>query len=137
MQRGPADPAPPRDDLSDAERRLSTDPDFFARRPPTSSGSISTHPDNALARCVDEKPGIQGLYDSQGWLRLPDGRALTGFADERHGTTTLFAALEVVMGLIQTGHHARRRRCEFLDFMNEVLTAHPSRTCSSMSCSTT
>jgi hypothetical protein len=77
--------------------------------------------------CVDEKPGIQALERSQGWLRLPDGRSLTGFAHEykRHGTTTLFAALEVASGLIQTGHHARRRRREFLDFMNDVLAAHP------------
>ena len=72
-------------------------------------------------------PEIQALERSQGWLRLPDGRSLTGFAHEykRHGTTTLFAALEVASGLIQTGHHARRRRREFLDFMNDVLAAHP------------
>ncbi len=45
-------------------------------------------------------------------LRLPDGRALTGFTHEykRHGTTTLFAALEVATGLAHTGHYSRRRR---------------------------
>jgi transposase len=105
---------------------LSTDP-AFAQKAADIVGLYLDPPENALVLCVDEKPGIQALERSQGWLRLPDGRALTGFAHEykRHGTTTLFAALEVASGLIQTGHHARRRRREFLDFMNDVLAAHP------------
>jgi transposase len=105
---------------------LSTDP-AFAQKAADIVGLYIDPPENALVLCVVEKPGIQALERSQGWLRLPDGRALTGFAHEyrRHGTTTLFAALEVASGLIQTGHHARRRRREFLDFMNEVLAAHP------------
>jgi hypothetical protein len=50
---------------------------------------------------------------------LPDGHALTGFAHEykRHGTTTLFAALAVASGQVQTGRYSRRRRREFLDFI--------------------
>ena len=105
---------------------LSTDP-AFAQKAADIVGLYLDPPENALVLCVDEKPGIQALERAQGWLRLPDGRSLTGFAHEyrRHGTTTLFAALEVASGLIQTGHHARRRRREFLDFMNEVLAAHP------------
>ena len=57
--------------------------------------------------CVDEKPCIQALERAQGWIRLPNGRALTGFAHEykRHGTTTLFAALEVATGLVHSGHY--------------------------------
>jgi len=41
------------------------------------------------------------LERAQGWLKLPNGKALTGFNHEykRHGTTTLFAALDVVTGL--------------------------------------
>jgi len=80
-------------------------------------------PENALVICVDEKPSIQALERDQGWLRLPDGQAVRGFNHEykRHGTTTLFAALEVATGLVQTGHYPRRRRREFLDFMNEVI----------------
>ena len=74
-------------------------------------------------------PSIQALERAQGWLRMPDGRSLTGFAHEyeRHGTTTLFAALEVATGLVQTAHHKRRRRREFLDFMNDVVAAHPDQ----------
>ena len=52
--------------------------------------------------------------------RLPNGRALTGFAHEykRRGATMLFAALEVATGLVHSGHYRRRRQREFLDFMN-------------------
>ena len=46
---------------------------------------------------------------------------------KRHGTTTLFAALEITTGLVKTGHYRRRRRREFLDFMNEIVTANPDR----------
>jgi hypothetical protein len=105
---------------------LRTDPEFAAKAADI-VGLYLDPPENALVLCIDEKPGIQAPERRSGWLRLPDGRALTGFTheDKRHGTTTLFAALEVASGLIQTGHHARRRRREFLDFMNDVLTAHP------------
>jgi len=105
---------------------ISTDPEFAAKAADV-IGLYLDPPENALVVCVDEKPHIQALERAQGWLRLPDGRALTGFAHEykRHGTTTLFAALEVATGQVQTGHYARRRRREFLDFMNEVLSAHP------------
>ena len=59
-----------------------------------------------MVLCVDEKPHIQALERAQGWLRLPNGQALTGFGHgyKRHGTTTLFAALEVTTGLVKTGH---------------------------------
>jgi len=105
---------------------ISTDPEFAAKAADI-VGLYLDPPENALVICVDEKPSIQALERAQGWLRLPDGRALTGFAHEykRHGTTTLFAALEVATGLVQTGHARRRRRREFLDFMNEVVAAHP------------
>ncbi|HWQ53990.1 MAG TPA: hypothetical protein VN442_09910 [Bryobacteraceae bacterium] len=68
--------------------------------------------------CVDEKPHIQALQRAQGYLRLPAGRAVNGFSHcyKRHGTTTLFAALDVVTSEVETGHYARRRRREFLDF---------------------
>jgi len=42
----------------------------------------------------------------------------------RHGTTTLFAALNVITGEVNTGHYRRRRCREFLDFMNEIVAAH-------------
>ena len=39
-------------------------------------------PQNGLVFCVDEKPCIRALERAQGWIRLPNGRALTGFAHE-------------------------------------------------------
>ena len=46
---------------------------------------------------------------------------------QRHGTTTLFAALEVATGKILATHSKRRRRVEFLDFMDRVTAAFPNR----------
>ncbi len=80
-------------------------------------------PDNAIVRAVDEKPSIQALERAQGYLRLPNGRALTGQSHDykRHGTTTLFAALNVASGEVVGRHYKRRRRSEFLDFMNRIV----------------
>ena len=106
---------------------LSTDLEFERKAADIVSLYLAP-PVNAVVICVDEKPHIQALERAQGWLRLPDGRALTGFAHEytRHGTSTLFAALTVATGQVQAGHYQRRRRVEFLDFMNQVVAAHPA-----------
>jgi len=63
---------------------------------------------------------------AQWYLRLPDGKAVNACCHcyKRHGTTTLFAALEVTTGLVKAAHYPRRRRREFLDFMNEIVTGH-------------
>jgi transposase len=100
---------------------LSTDPEF-ARKAADVVGLYLDPPENAVVLAVDEKPSIQALERAQGWLRLPNGKALTGFSHgyKRHGTTTLFAALEVATGWITANHYKRRRRREFLDFMNQL-----------------
>ncbi len=105
---------------------LSTDP-HFARKAADIVGLYLHPPRNALVLSVDEKPAMQALERAQGWLRLPNGKTLSGFNHEyrRHGTSTLFAALNVATGQVQAGHYRRRRRREFLDFMNEVVAAHP------------
>ena len=107
---------------------VSTDPQF-TRKAADIVGLYLEPPENALVICVDEKPSIQALERDQGWLRLPDGKAMRGFSHEykRHGTTTLFAALNVATGMVQTGHYSRRRRREFLDFMNEVIANEPDK----------
>ena len=107
---------------------VSTDPEFAAKAADI-VGLYLNPPDNALVLAVDEKPAIQALERAQGYLKLPNGRALTGFAHEykRRGTTTLFAALDVATGQIKAKHSKRRRRLEFLDFMNEVIADHPDR----------
>ena len=77
-------------------------------KPPTSSGLYLDPPENAVVVCVDEKPSIQALERAQGYLRLPRGAAMSGFSHryKRHGTTTLFAALEVATG------HIKGRACQ-------------------------
>jgi hypothetical protein len=69
------------------------------------------------------------LERAQGYLKLPNGRGLTGQSHDykRHGTTTLFAALEVATGKIIAAHSKRRRRVEFLGFMKRVVAAFPDR----------
>ena len=107
---------------------LSTDPQFAAKAADI-VGIYLDPPENAVVLSVDEKPGIQALERAQGYLKLPNGRAVTGQSHEyvRHGTTTLFAALDVVTGQVKAGHYRRRRRREFLDFMNGVIADYPDR----------
>lgn len=107
---------------------ISTDPEFGPKAADI-VGLYLNPPENALVIAVDEKPSIQALERAQGYLRLPDGKAVNGFSHcyKRHGTTTLFAALEIATGQIKTAHYSRRRRREFLDFMNEIVAEHPDR----------
>ncbi len=106
----------------------SNDPDFVAKAADV-VGLYMAPPDNAIVICVDEKPSIQALERAQGYLKLPNGRALTGHSHDykRNGTSTLFAAFEVATGKVTAAHKNRRRRVEFLDFMNEVVAAYPER----------
>ena len=107
---------------------ISTDPAFAAKAADV-VGLYLHPPDNAVVLSVDEKPHIQALERAQGWLRLPNGRAITGYSHEykRHGTTTLFAALNVTTGEVQVRHAQRRRRVDFLAFMNQVVAKHGKR----------
>jgi transposase len=107
---------------------ISTDPEFGPKAADV-VGLYLNPPKNALVLSVDEKPSIQALERAQGYLRLPDGKAVNGYSHcyKRHGTTTLFAALEITTGLVKTGHYHRRRRREFLDFMNEIVAEHGQR----------
>lgn len=106
----------------------SNDPEFVAKAADV-VGLYVAPPENAIVICVDEKPSIQALERAQGYLKLPNGRTLTGHSHDykRNGTTTLFAAFEVATGKVSAAHKNRRRRIEFLDFMNDVVAAYPGR----------
>ncbi|MBV8108931.1 MAG: IS630 family transposase [Hyphomicrobiales bacterium] len=106
----------------------STDPEFAAKAADI-VGLYMAPPKNAIVICVDEKPSIQALERAQGYLKLPNGRTLTGHSHDykRNGTTTLFAAFEVATGKVTAAHKKRRRRVEFLDFMNDIVAAYPDR----------
>ena len=106
---------------------ISTDPEF-AEKAADIVGLYLSPPENALVLSVDEKPSIQALERAQGYLRFADGQTFSGFSDryKRHGTTMLFGALEVATGMVTTGHYKRRRRIEFLDFMNKLVSQYPA-----------
>jgi len=107
---------------------VSKDPEFSAKAADI-IGLYLSPPENALVLAVDEKPSIQALERAQGYLKLPDGKTLTGHSHnyKRHGTTTLFAALDIATGEVRGKHYNRRRRVEFLDFMNGIVAEHPGR----------
>ena len=108
------------------------------RKPPKSLDFILNPPEHALVLAVDEKPSIQALERRQGYLKLANGRALTGQSHQykRHGTTTLFAAFDVASGKVSGRHYKRRRRIEFLDFMKDVAEHRAARSMSSSTIST-
>lgn len=106
----------------------SNDPDFAAKAADV-VGLYIAPPENAIVICVDEKPSIQALERAQGYLKLPNGRTLTGHSHDykRNGTSTLFAAFAVTTGKVLTAHKNRRRRVEFLEFMNSIVAAYPDK----------
>jgi len=116
-------------DLAARKSWCESDDPEFASKAADVVGLYVDPPAKAIVLCIDEKPSIQALERVQGYLKLPNGRALTGQSHDykRHGTTTLFAALEVATGKIMATHSKRRRRVEFLGFMNSVVAAFPDR----------
>jgi hypothetical protein len=106
----------------------SKDPQF-ATKAADVVGLYMAPPKNAVVLCVDEKPSIQALERAQGYLKLPSGRTLTGHSHDykRNGITTLFAAFEVATGKVKAAHKKRRRRKEFLAFMDDVAAEYPNR----------
>ena len=107
--------------------KLSNDPNFVAKLRDV-VGLYVDPPAHAIVLSVDEKSQIQALDRTQPGLPLKKGRLGTVTHDyKRHGTTTLFAALEVATGRIIAAHSKRRRRVEFLGFMNSLVAAFPDR----------
>ncbi len=83
-------------------------------------------PERAVVVCVDEKPEIQALDRTAPILPLRPGLPEKATHDyRRHGTTTLFAALEVATGKVTDACYAQHRHQEFLAFLKTVATAHP------------
>ena len=100
--------------------KLSTDPHFIAKVHDI-VGLYMNPPDRALVLCVDEKSQIQALNRTQPALPLSFGHAETQTHDYvRHGTTTLFAALDVATGEVIGRLHQRHRAKEFLSFLRAI-----------------
>jgi transposase len=85
-------------------------------------------PEKAVVLCVDEKPQIQALERTAPPLPVRPGHpAAASFDYVRHGTTTLFAALEVATGKVTEACTERHRHQEFLAFLRQVARAYPRR----------
>lgn len=100
--------------------KVSNDPQFTAKVKDI-VGLYMHPPDKALVLCVDEKSQIQALDRTQPGLPLKKGRAATMTHDyKRHGTTTLFAALDVKSGLVIGECQPRHRAREFIGFLKVI-----------------
>ena len=100
--------------------KASNDPDF-AKKVEDIVGLYLDPPDKALVLAVDEKSQIQALDRTQPGLPLKKGRAGTMTHDyKRHGTTTLFAALDIATGKVIGECLPRHRAKEFLKFLRRI-----------------
>jgi len=100
--------------------KLSRDPQFVPKLLDV-VGVYLNPPQNAVVLCVDEKTQIQALDRTQPGLPLKRGRCGTWAHDYvRHGTTTLFAALNVAAGTLSGRCFARHRHQEFLRFLRQI-----------------
>ncbi len=105
--------------------KLSRDPKFLEKLTDV-VGAYLTPPQNAVVLCGDEKSQIQALDRPQPGLPLKPGRCGTYPHDyQRPGTTTLFAALQVVEGRGIGQCYPRHRQQEFLKFLQRLNAEFP------------
>src|SRR5271168_3958160 len=108
--------------------KLSRDPKFLEKLTDV-VGLYLNPPDQAIVLCVDEKSQIQALNRTQPGLPLKKGRCGTMTHDyKRNGTTTLFAALNLLEGKVIGDFHARHRHQEFLKFLRHIQREFPGTT---------
>ncbi|KPC28263.1 ISRSO5-transposase protein [Pseudomonas syringae pv. cilantro] len=106
--------------------KLSTDP-LFVDKVQDIVGLYLNPPDRALVLCIDEKSQIQALNRTQPGLPLAPGNPATRTHDyKRHGTTSLFAALDVATGEVIGRLKRQHRSVEFLSFLKEVDASVPT-----------
>jgi transposase len=107
--------------------KFSTDPELAAKVRDV-VGLYLNPPDKAIVLCVDEKSQVQALDRTAPILPLRPGIPAKQTHDYvRHGTTTLFAALEVATGKVEQACLPRHRHQEFLAFLKQVAKAYPRR----------
>src|SRR6478736_6635645 len=100
--------------------KVSTDPKFEDKLIDV-VGLYLNPPEKAIVLCMDEKSQIQALDRTQASLPMTPGRAGTMTHDyKRNGTTTLFAALDVLTGTVIGQCLPRHRHTEFIKFLNTI-----------------
>ncbi len=107
--------------------KFSTDPELVAKVTDV-VGLYLAPPENAVVLCVDEKSQIQALDRTAPMLPMQPGLPERRTHDYvRHGTTTLFAALNIATGTVTARCQPRHRHQEFLRFLKQVARAYPHR----------
>lgn len=106
---------------------VSTDPQFAVKSADI-IGLYLNPPQNALVISIDEKPSIQALERSSGFVFTSSGKVVRGLKStyKRHGTINLFAALNVATGAIQSKTTVTKKRPDFQAFLNEVVADVPA-----------
>ncbi|OLT30175.1 IS630 family transposase [Nocardiopsis sp. CNR-923] len=105
--------------------KLSTDP-LFIDKVIDVVGLYTDPPDHAVVLCADEKSQIQALERTRPGHNVAPGHPATRTHDDvRHGTTTLFAAFDIVTGQVIHDTHERHRSTEWLDFLRRIDTEVP------------
>ena len=105
---------------------VSTDP-HFAEKAADVIGLYLNPPENAIVISVDEKTSIQALERPSGYVMTQSGEIVRGIKSTytRHGVVNLFSALEVATGAVHSEIFERKRRVEFLEFMDQVVLELP------------
>lgn len=106
--------------------KFSTDPELVAKVTDV-VGLYLAPPENAIVLCVDEKSQIQALDRTAPMLPMQPGLPERRTHDyKRHGTSTLFAALEIATGKVTGACKPRHRHQEFLAFLKQVARTYPA-----------
>ena len=107
--------------------KFSTDPELVGKVTDV-VGLYLAPPENAIVLCVDEKSQIQALDRTAPMLPMRRGDAERQTYDyKRHGTTTLFAALEIATGHVTAAVKPKHRHQEFLSFLRQLDRAYPDQ----------
>lgn len=105
---------------------VSTDPEFSVKSADI-IGLYLAPPQKALVLCVDEKPSIQALERSTGYVQTSSGKIVRGLKStyKRHGVINLFAALDVAAGTIHSKTTVTKKRPDFQAFLDDIVSTVP------------
>lgn len=106
---------------------VNTDPEFAAKAADV-IGLYLGPPTTALVLSVDENPSIQALERKTGYVHTSSGKIVRGIKSiyKRHGTISLFAALNVATGAIHSKVSAVKKRPDFQAFLDDVVAEAPT-----------
>ena len=107
---------------------VSTDPEFTAKAADIVALYLAP-PEKAIVICVDEKPSMQALSRTTGYVRTRNGKVMAAIKStyRRNGTQNLFAALEVATGVMHGKTTKYKKRVDFIEFMDELLEELPQK----------